>query len=148
MYIIFLVILWMVVGQKERESAQQVLKHSSTLLRWDIVTNQLTEREILLAQIEPLECTSSVFGYPNFDEYILRKQYEEANDFDDIRLGEYEIHIFGKTQKAFLKWSEGSNGEESLKEEPLVEATVCKKGRQLYSMQETTTPSAIVDGTY
>lgn len=101
-----------------------------------------------MAQIEPLECTSSVFGYPNFDECILRKHYEEANDLDDIRLGEYEIHIFGKTQKAFLKWSEGSNGEGSLKEEPQVEARVCKKGRQLYSMQETITPSAIVDGTY
>lgn len=101
-----------------------------------------------MAQIELLEPTSSVFRYPNFDEYILRKQYEEANALDDIRLGEYEIHIFGKTQKAFLKWSEGSDGEGSLKEEPLVEARVCKKGRQLYSMQETTTPIAIVDGTY
>ena len=101
-----------------------------------------------MAQIEPLERTSSVFRYPNFDEYILRKQYEEANALDDIRLGEYEIHIIGKTQKAFLKWSEGSDGKGSLKEEPLVEARVCKKGRQLYSMQETTTPIAIVDGTY
>ena len=63
-----------------------------------------------MAQIELLEPTSSVFRYPNFDEYILRKQYEEANALDDIRLGEYEIHIFGKTQKAFLKWSEGSDG--------------------------------------
>ena len=54
---------------------------------------QPSEREIYLKQIKLWEQTPCLLGYESVDEYIFRKQYEEANDLDDIRLGEYEIHI-------------------------------------------------------
>ena len=49
-----------------------------------------------------------------------------ANDLDDIRLGQYEIHIYDdKVHKAFVKWSEeDSDGAGILKEEQLVEAKI------------------------
>ena len=66
--------------------------------------------------------------------YVLRLQvpdhkantYIENNmkkrDLDDIRLEEHQIHIYDKTEKAFLKQSEeGLNGAGSLKKEFLVE---------------------------
>ena len=55
----------------------------------DIVIVQPSERKIYLKQIEPLEWTSRLLGYNSVDEYIFRKQYEEGNDLDDIRMGEY-----------------------------------------------------------
>lgn len=100
----------------------------------DIVIVQPSEREIYLKQIELLERTPCLLGYDSVDEYIFGKQYKEANDLDDIRLEEYGIHIYDKTQTLFLKWSEGSDGAGRLKEESLLEAkienwTVCKKLR-------------------
>ena len=100
----------------------------------DIVIVQPSEREIYLKQIELLERTPCLLGYDSVDEYIFRKQYKEANDLDDIRLEEYGIHIYDKTQTLFLKWSEGSDGAGRLKEESLLETkiekwTVCKKLR-------------------
>ena len=49
----------------------------------NIVIVQPSEKEIYLKQIEPLE------RYDSVDEYIFWKEYEEANDFDNIRLEEY-----------------------------------------------------------
>ena len=70
---------------------------------------------------------------PKVDEYIFRKQYEKVNALDDIRMGDYEIHVYDKTQKAYLKWrEEGPDGTELLKEDQHVEAklsdtcAVCK----------------------
>ena len=54
----------------------------------DIVVNKPSEREIYLKQIEPLEWTPCLLGYNSVDEYIFRKQHEEANNLDDIRMGE------------------------------------------------------------
>ena len=48
--------------------------------------------------------------------YILKK-YWKANNLDDIRLEEYEMHIYDKTEKVFLKWREGADGAEELKKE-------------------------------
>lgn len=52
-----------------------------------------------------------------------------ANDLDDIRFGEYEIHIYDdKVHKAFVKWSEEkSDGAGILKEEQLVEAKITER---------------------
>ena len=58
-----------------------------------------------------------MLGYGSVNEYIFRKQYCEANDLDDIRLEEYEIHTYGKTEKVFLKWREGADGAGELKKE-------------------------------
>ena len=68
----------------------------------DIVIRQPNEREIYLKQIEPEE-QSRLLGYGSVNEYRFRKQYWEANDLDDIRLEEYETHIYDKTEKLFLK---------------------------------------------
>ena len=72
----------------------------------DMVIRQPSEQEIYLKQIELWEQTPCLLGYESVDEYIFRKQYEEANDLDDIRLEEYEIHIYDKIEKVFLKWRE------------------------------------------
>ena len=55
----------------------------------NIVIVQPSEWEIYLKQIEPLERTPCLLGYDSVDEYIFWKEYEEANDFDNIRLEEY-----------------------------------------------------------
>ena len=66
------------------------------------------------------------------EEYTLREQYWDANDLDDMRLEEYEMHIYDKTEKAFLKWREGADGAGELKKEHQVDvkteySRVCKK---------------------
>ena len=53
------------------------------------------------------------------DEYIFRKQYGETNNLDDIRMGEHEILIYNKKQRAYVKW----------KEEGLDGVRVWKKGK-------------------
>ena len=79
---------------KERENYKLILGRTTTTLpRGVIVIRQPSEREIYLKQIKLWEQTPCLLGYESVDEYIFRKQYEEANDLDDIRLGEYEIHI-------------------------------------------------------
>ena len=76
-----------------------------------IVIIQPSEREIYLAQIELWERTPCISSYPTVEEYIHRKQYEEANDIDDIRMGEYKLHIYDKTRRAYVKWcEEGPDG--------------------------------------
>ena len=70
------------------------------------MTVQLSEREVYLKQIEPMERIPCLLGYNSVDEYIFRKQYEKANDLDDIRMGEHEIHIYDKTRRAYVKWHE------------------------------------------
>ena len=72
----------------------------------DIVIRQPSEQEIYLKQMELWEQTPCLLGYESVDEYIFWKQYEEANDLDDVRLEEYEIHIYDKMEKVFLKWRE------------------------------------------
>lgn len=67
---------------------------------------QPSEREVYLKQIELLELTPCLLGYDSVDEYIFRKQYGETNDLDDIRMGEHEILIYNKTQRAYVKWNE------------------------------------------
>ena len=51
---------------------------------------QPSEREIYLAQIIPME---QLLQFPNVKKYINRKRYEGVNDIDNIRLGEYFIHV-------------------------------------------------------
>ena len=67
----------------------------------NIVVRELSEWEIYLKQIEPWE-QSVLLGYDSVNEYIYRKQYREANDLDDIRFEEYEMHIYDRMEKAFL----------------------------------------------
>ena len=82
----------------------------------DILLRQPSEREIYLKQIESWK-QSCLLEYGSVNNYIYRKQYWEANDLDDIRLEEYEMHINGKTEKVFLKWREGAEGAGELKKE-------------------------------
>ena len=51
-----------------------------------------------------------LLGYRSVKKYLYRKQYWEANDLDDIRFEEYEMHIYDRKEKAFLKWTEGTDG--------------------------------------
>ena len=44
-----------------------------------------------LAQVIPMEQLPSIHDFPNVDEYIHSKRYEEANDIDNVRLGEYSL---------------------------------------------------------
>lgn len=44
------------------------------------------------------------------DEYIWREQYLKANDLDDTRLEEYEIHVYNRKGKVFIKWRKGKDG--------------------------------------
>ena len=99
-----------------------------------MVITQPTEKEILLAQLEPWEWTPCVVRYPSIEDYIYKNQHEEANDLDDIWLGEQEVHIYHNRQKTFVKWrKEGLDGAGVLKKEELVEAkirdscAVCKR---------------------
>ena len=101
----------------------------------DLVIVQPSERKIYLKQIEPLEWTLRLLGYNLVDEYIFRKQYEEGNDLDDIRMG--EIHIYDETRRAYVKWQEeGSDGVRVWKEDKGMEAkpwrtfAVCKRLQQ------------------
>ena len=82
----------------------------------DILLRQPSEREIYLKQIESWE-QSWLLGYRSVNDYVYWKQYWEANDLDDIRLEEYEMHIYGKTEKVFLKWGEGADGAGEFKKE-------------------------------
>ena len=82
----------------------------------DIVVRQPSEREIYLKQIEPWE-QSCLLRYGSVNEYIYRKQYWEANDLDDVRLEEYEMHMYDKKEKVFLKWRETADGAGELEKE-------------------------------
>ena len=72
----------------------------------NVVIRQPSERKIYAKQIEPWE-RSCRLGYKWVEEYIWREQYWEANDMDDIRLEEYEMHVYNREEKAFIKWREG-----------------------------------------
>ena len=96
-----------------------------------IIIRQPSEREIYAKQIELRE-QSCLLGYESVEEYTLREQYWDANDLDNMRLEEYEMHIYDKTEKAFLKWREGADGAGKLKKEHQVDVKteycrVCKK---------------------
>ena len=75
----------------------------------NIVVRQPNEWEIYQKQIEPWE-QSVLLGYGSVNEYIYRKQYWEVNDLDDIRFEQYEIYIYNRREKVFLKWREGRDG--------------------------------------
>ena len=68
----------------------------------DIVVRQPIEQEIYQKQIDPWE-QSLLLGYGSVNEYIYRKQYWEANDLDDIMFEEFEMHIYDRREKVFLK---------------------------------------------
>ena len=87
----------------------------------NIIIRQPNEREIYSKKIEPWE-QSCLLGYKSVEEYILREQYWEGNDLDDMQLEEYEVHIYDKTEKAFVKWREGAEGAGELKKENQVDA--------------------------
>ena len=74
----------------------------------DIVIRQQSEWEIYEKEIEPWE-KSVLLGYRSVKEYVYRKQYWEANDLDDMRFEEYELHIYDKKEQALLKWREGTD---------------------------------------
>ena len=67
-----------------------------------IVIRQPSEWEIYEKEIEPYE-QSLLLVYRSVKEYLYRKQYWEANNLDDLRLDEYEMHIYDKKEKAFVK---------------------------------------------
>ena len=53
------------------------------------------------------------------------------DDLDDMRFEEYELHIYDKKEKAFLKWTEGTDGAGKMKKEGKKDLTteycrVCK----------------------
>ena len=50
------------------------------------------------------------------------------NDLDDMRLEEYEMHIYDKKEKAFVKWREGTNGAGKMEKEheKVVETEYCR----------------------
>ena len=87
----------------------------------NIIIRQPNEREIYSKKIEPWE-QSCLLGYKSVEEYILREQYWEGNDLDDMQLEEYEVHIYDKTEKAFVTWREGAKGAGELKKENQVDA--------------------------
>ena len=107
----------------------------------DIVVRQPSEREIYRKQIEPRE-HSCLLRYGSVNEYIYRKQYWEANDLDNIRLEEYEMHIYDKREKASLKWKEGTDGAAELEKMP----RGCKY-RIFQGMQKYTAPGATMNKT-
>ena len=97
----------------------------------NVLIRQPSEREINAKQIEPWE-RSCLLGYKSVEEYIWREQYWEANDVDDIRLGEYEMHVYDREEKAFIKWREGRDEAGELERKYQTEAKtnycrVCKK---------------------
>ena len=49
------------------------------------------------------------------EEYLWREEYWEANDLDDTRLEEYEIHVYDKAEKALVNCREGREGEGGLR---------------------------------
>ena len=75
----------------------------------DIVIRQPRERKIYVKEIEPWE-QSVLLAYRSVKEYLYRRQYWETNDRENMRLEEYELQIYGKKEKAFLKWREGTDG--------------------------------------
>ena len=94
----------------------------------DIVVRQPSEQKIYLKQIE-LWKQIVLLGHVN--EYIYREQYWEANDLDNIRLEEYDMHIYDRREKVFLKWRETTNGagelEKQCQEDVKIEySRVCK----------------------
>ena len=105
----------------------------------DMVIRQPSEQEIYLKQIELWEQTPCLLGYESVDEYIFRKQYEEANDLDDIRLGEYEIHIW-QNEKSIPKMEGKSRWGRGVKKGTPGES----KDRLLQSIQKFAAPSAIM----
>ena len=53
------------------------------------------------------------------------------DDLDDMRFEEYELHIYDKKEKAFWKWTEGTDGAGTMKKEGKKDLTteycrVCK----------------------
>ena len=94
----------------------------------DIVVRQPSEQKIYLKQIE-LWKQIVLLGHVN--EYIYREQYWEANDLDNIRLEEYDMHIYDRREKVFLKWRETTDGagelEKQCQEDVKIEySRVCK----------------------
>ena len=75
----------------------------------DLVIRQPSEREIYEKEIEPWE-QSVLLEYRSVKEYLYREQHWEANSLDDMRFEEYEMHIYDKKEKAFLKCREGTDG--------------------------------------
>ena len=87
------------------------------LSRLDILyIRQPSQREIYENEIEPWE-QSVLLGYRSVKEYLYRKQYWESNDLDDMRFEEYEMHIYDKKEKAFLKWRERTDGAGKMEKE-------------------------------
>ena len=82
----------------------------------NIVIRLPSEREIYEKEVEPYE-QSVLLGYRSVKEYLYRKQYWEANNLDEMRLEEYELHIYDKKEKAFVKWRKGSNGAGKMEKE-------------------------------
>lgn len=41
--------------------------------------------------------------YKAIEEYIWREQYWEANNLDAIRMEEYGIHFYDKSEEVFVK---------------------------------------------
>lgn len=66
------------------------------------VITQPSGREIYSAQIIPVEQLPSIHDFPDVDECIHKERHEEANNIDDVRLGEYYIHAYGKKRKKIL----------------------------------------------
>ena len=82
----------------------------------DIVVRQPIEQEIYQKQIDSWE-QSVLLGYGSVNEYIYRQQYWEANDLDDIMFEEFDMHIYDRMEKVFLKWREGTDGAGEIEKE-------------------------------
>ena len=82
----------------------------------DIVVRKPIEQEIYQKQIDPWE-QSVLLGYGSVNEYIYREQYWEANDLDDIMFEEFDMHIYDRMEKVFLKWREGPEGAGEMEKE-------------------------------
>ena len=87
----------------------------------NVVIRQPGEREIYAKQVESWE-RSCLLRYKSVEEYIWREQYWETNDVDDIKPEEYEMHVYDREEKAFIKWSEERDGARELKRKYQAEA--------------------------
>ena len=87
-----------------------------------------SEQKIYLKQIEPWK---QIALLRHVNEYIYWKQYWEVNDLDNIRLEEYDMQIYDRREKVFLKWRETTDGagelEKQCQEDVKIEyCRVCK----------------------
>ena len=104
------------------------------------VITQPSEREIYSAQIIPMEQLASIHDFPDVDECIHKKRHEEANNIDDVRLGEYYIHVYGKKKKENIELCKerpdgaGSFDNEEGEEQLAKPCNLCK------TLQNTLTP--------